>query len=272
MTASARANLPACELSARFTGVGNAGNRELGSAALVIERNDAPLLLIDCGPETLDTFADHYVANRQAGQDQALPTALFITHTHLDHVGGLENLFYRACFSKPTRRTDIRLFVPAPLVAHLHQRIADYPNNIAEGGVNFWDVLRIVPVQTRFWLNGLLFHVWPVRHHAPNSAFGLHLPGAFFYSGDTLPVPELMSSVAAQGEIIFHDCAVRGNPSHTGLDDVQRDYDAAIQARMIAYHYASIADADTLAAAGLRAARRHEKIDLPPPGPAAYSW
>ncbi|MFZ5699137.1 MAG: MBL fold metallo-hydrolase, partial [Pseudomonadota bacterium] len=88
MTASARADLPACELSARFTGVGNAGNRELGSAALVIERNEAPLLLIDCGPDTLDTFADHYVANRQTGQDQALPPALFITHTHLDHVGG----------------------------------------------------------------------------------------------------------------------------------------------------------------------------------------
>lgn len=236
--------------------MGNAGNRELGSAALVIERAAAPLLLIDCGPDTLAAYADMY---------GSLPGALFITHTHLDHVGGLENLFYRACFAQPARRHDIRLFVPAALVAHLHQRIADYPNNVAEGGVNFWDVLRIVPVQSHFWLDGLQFHVYPVRHHAPNSAFGLHLPGSFFYSGDTRPLPELMGTVAAQGETVFHDCGLRGNPSHSGLDDILRDYDAALRARIVAYHYASHADAETIRAAGLRVAQARERIDLPSP-------
>lgn len=248
-------------LAARFTGVGNAGNRSLGSSALVIERDGSPLLLIDCGPDTLDSYADHY---------GTLPAALFITHTHLDHAGGLENLFYRACFAFSERRTDIRLFVPARLVAHLHQRIADYPNNVAEGGVNFWDVLRIVPVAEHFWLDGLLFHVHPVRHHAPGTAFGLHLPGSFFYSGDTRPVPELMPVVAAAGETVFHDCALQGNPSHTGLDDVLRDYDAELRERFIAYHYASAADVDALRAAGLGTAMRGQAIALPAPAPAIF--
>ncbi len=240
-------------LNARFLGVGNAGNRMLGSAALVLERQGAPLLLIDCGPDTLDAFHTRY---------GILPPALFITHTHLDHVGGLENLFYRACFAADGRRHDIRLFVPAPLVAHLHQRIADYPSNIAEGGVNFWDVLRLVPVSRHFCLADLEFSVYPVRHHGPDSAFGLHLPGSFFYSGDTRPLPELMSTVAARDETLFHDCGRVGNPSHTGLDDVLREYSAGIRARLVAYHYGSTDDAAAIRAAGLRAATVDDHYSL----------
>lgn len=247
-------------LNARFLGVGNAGNRELGSAALVIARQGAtstgPLLLIDCGPDTLNAYTARY---------GALPTAVFITHTHFDHIGGLEQLFYRACFAPEGRRHDIRLFVPAPLVAHLHQRIADYPNNVAEGGVNFWDVLRIVPVARRFWLQGLDFHVYPVRHHGPDSAFGLHLPGAFFYSGDTRPLPELMGTVAARDETVFHDCGRIGNPSHSGLDDLLREYDAALRPRLVAYHYGTPDDAAAIRAAGLRAATVDDIFELRSP-------
>lgn len=243
-------------LATRFLGTGNANSRTLGSAAAMLERDGAPLLLIDCGPDTLGACLDRY------GE---LPRNLFITHTHFDHVGGLENLFYRACFAQPARRFDIRLFVPAPLCALLHQRVADYPDNVAEGGVNFWDVLRLVPVGSHFWLDDLRFNVHPVRHHASGSAFGLHLPGRFFYSGDTRPVPELMPLVAAAGETLFHDCSAAGNPSHAGVDDILREYAPEVRARLIAYHYTSAEEGEAIAAAGLRVAKPGEAFVLPAP-------
>ena len=44
----------------RFLGVGNSSAVELGSASAVIERNDAPLLMIDCGQEALTAYLNAY--------------------------------------------------------------------------------------------------------------------------------------------------------------------------------------------------------------------
>ena len=66
----------------RFLGVGNSQSAPvLGSASAVLERDGKPQLLIDCGQETLTAYLARY------GQ---VPQAIFITHLHLDHVGGLE--------------------------------------------------------------------------------------------------------------------------------------------------------------------------------------
>jgi len=71
----------------RFLGVGNAAAAPvLGSASAVVERDGAPFLMIDCGQEALSAYLDRYGAP---------PRAIYITHTHMDHVGGLERLFYK---------------------------------------------------------------------------------------------------------------------------------------------------------------------------------
>ena len=55
---------------------------------------------------------------------------------------------------------------------------------------------------------------------------------------------------ANDNELIAHDCGLHGNPSHTGVDDLEREYDAATQARMMLYHYASATDGAALRARG----------------------
>jgi len=240
-----------------FLGVGDAAAAAaLGSASAVIEHHGRPLLMIDCGQEALTAYHSAY---------ERMPEALFISHIHMDHVAGLERLFFATWFD-PTRRGRVRLYVPAAIVAHLHARVADYPGGaLAEGGVNFWDAFQLVPVRGGFWHAQRWYDVFAVRHHAPETAFGLALRGALVYTGDTRPIPEILMHHANHGELIAHDCALLGNPSHSGLDELEREYPSSLRQRLVLYHYGNSAEADAMAARGYRVARAGARLALSEP-------
>jgi ribonuclease BN (tRNA processing enzyme) len=240
------------DFAIRFLGVGNSHALALGSSAVVLEVGDEPWLLVDCGPETLANYLATY---------ERLPDALFITHAHLDHIGGLENLFYRLATADPRPQLP-RLYVPVALLPILQRRLADYPNLLAEGGWNFWDAFQLVPVSDRFWHRELRFSVFPVRHHEHMAAFGLALEGRFLYTGDTRPIPEILNRYGSRGERIFHDCSAVPNPSHTAIEDIPREYKEEQWRRMVFYHYDSEATARLIERHGYRAARRGERFPL----------
>jgi ribonuclease BN (tRNA processing enzyme) len=242
-------------MALRFLGVGSAQAPELGSACAVVERDGAPLLMIDCGAEALSIYLDHYGAP---------PQAIYVTHTHMDHVAGIERLFYRTYFD-PTLRGNVRLYAHAALVPLLQARVADYPEVLAEGGANFWDTFRLVPVSRGFWCDGLWFDVFATRHHAPGTSFGLALAGSFVWTGDTRPIPEMLGAYAGNDELVAHDCALHGNPSHTGIDDIEREYPQELRSRLMLYHYASEGDARELERRGMRVARRGDVVALAVP-------
>ena len=237
-------------------GTGAAQAADLGNAAAVLERDDTPLLLMDCGPDVPARFRAAY---------GRLPAALYLTHLHMDHVGGLETLFYELYFARAAQ--PCRLYAHAALVPLLQARLADFPRLIAEGGVQFWDVFQLIPCTRGFWLDALWFEVFAVRHHRAQSAFGLALPGSFVWTGDTRPIPEALAVHAARNERVFHDCGLHANPSHTGLEDLPREYSAALRARLMLYHQASAADADALRDAGYAVLAPGERVALTPPLP-----
>jgi ribonuclease BN (tRNA processing enzyme) len=239
----------------KFLGVGAAQAVELGASSAVLERDGVPLLLIDCGPDTLDRYLATY---------GMLPTALFITHTHMDHVAGLERLFFKLWFDERLRG-NARLFIHAGLMPWLQARVADYPGVLAEGGVNFWEAFRLIPCTRGFWLDGLWFDVFATRHHVPGTSCGLALDGSFVYTGDTRPIPEVLARHADGAALIAHDCSLIGNPSHTGVDDIEREYPESLRRQMILYHYGSAADGAALAARGYRVAAAGERIVLAAP-------
>ena len=238
-----------------FLGVGAAHAVELGSSAVVLERGGEPVLLIDCGPDTLDRYLAAY---------GTLPRALFITHTHMDHVAGMERLFTRLWFDERLRG-HTRVFTHAGLLPWLQMRVADYPGALAEGGVNYWEAFRLVPCTRGFWLDGLWFDVFATRHHVPGTSYGLALDGSFAYTGDTRPIPEVLTAIAGESMLIAHDCGLVGNPSHTGIDDIEREYAETLRRQMMLYHYGSAADGAALAARGYRIATSGERIALAAP-------
>ena len=236
-------------------GTGAAQAAELGNAAAVLEHEGRPLLLIDCGPDVVARYRQAY---------GTLPAALYLTHLHMDHVGGLEALFYQLWF-EGDRRAPCKLFLHAALVPLLQARIADYPRLLAEGGVQFWDAFQLLPASRGFWLDGHWFELFAGRHHRAQSAFGLALPGCMVWTGDTRPIPEALAVHAARGERVFHDCGLLPNPSHTGLEDLAREYPPDLRARLVLYHQASRGDADTLRAAGYAVLDPGQRVVLPQP-------
>ena len=244
-----------------FLGVGNAAAPQLGSASIVLEKDDVPLLMVDCGQEAMTACMEQY------GRP---PPAVFVTHIHMDHVAGFERLFVANYFGN-SGLPRTRLFVPAMLVPLLQGRVADYPNVVAEGFANFWDAFDVIPVSYGFWYQQLWFDVFPVRHHVPGTAYGICLPGTFLYTGDTRPIPETVAQYADGLMPLVHDCDLHGNPSHTGLADLLREYNDELRRQMIVYHYASLEDGNELRQAGLRVARPGDRFSLPSPREAVES-
>ena len=206
-----------------FLGFGNSHAKELGeSSAMILDEDKSPLLLIDIGSQTYDILKEKNINIK----------SIFITHLHFDHIGGLEKLFYEKIFSK---KEKIKIFCNHNLVSGLCKKMF-YNGQIAENGVNFFDCFQLIPVDESFWLSNFEFKVFENRHHAPKSSYGISLPGRFFYSGDTRPIPEIMGVYANSGEIIFHDCCQYSNPSHSALEDILREYDERYVQRMFFYH------------------------------------
>jgi hypothetical protein len=75
----------------------------------------------------------------------------------------------------------------------------------------------------------------------------------------------MLSRYAASGETVAHDCVLEGNPSHSGLDDIEREYPAELRKRLILYHYSSAPEALALRQRGYRVADRGEEVQLDGP-------
>jgi len=229
---------PKKNLIMEFIGSGNSTSPELGNSSAALTFPNEKILSIDFGFTAYNAFKSRY---------NKLPDYIYITHMHLDHIGGLQSLFYDAYFSE---KKIIKLFTHHSQISTLHKIMGDLESIAAGEAVNFYDTFQLIPVGDTFWLESMKFNVFESRHHSPKFCHGLALKGRFLFTGDTKAIPETIASIASQGEVIFHDISLFNQPSHMTLHELSQ-YPKNILDRLMFYHLDSCSDSETLKEKGL---------------------
>ena len=246
------------ELEIQFLGTGTAFARELHQTNFVIIKGDTHIL-VDfgmSGPSALDDL----------GRDATDISVILPTHSHSDHIGGLEYLTLKnRYFGIPAGRPKLTMITTEeyrPILWDQSLRGGLEYNELNPEGrrlafADFYDVHIVDKVdaepRTRFRteFKGLtieLFHT----NHIPGQAestddafitYGLFIDDRVFISGDTKFDPELIDLYKDKSEVMFHDASLTKNAVHASISELST-LDKSIRDRMYLMHYQDTATAE----------------------------
>ena len=189
-------------------------------------------LLLDCGVTA--PLSMHHLGRSLGSVD-----ALLVTHTHADHVGGMEELAFRM---KDEFKRKLPLYIAEPLVRPLWENTLSgglfRPGSI-ESLNDIFDVRPVTP-GTPFQISKNLKAELIQTTHVPNKdTYSIYFNDSVFYSGDMVFHPELLKQLVYERgcEIIFHECQLEGHGAvHTTLSEL-RSLPEDIQQRIYLMHY-----------------------------------
>lgn len=236
------------QLSLFSLGVGSAFTRKHYQNNYVLIKNDKHLL-IDCGTRTPDALF-------KLGLSTTDIKHVFITHSHADHTGGLEEIMLMARYVVRKK--------PNIIITKRYQELLW--NDTLKGGAA-WNESSSTGYMTfeDYWLprrpmvySGLNREAWEIDyegfhliifrtmhypHNAQNwedSAFstGLIIDKRVLFSADTRFDAELVNDITSKFdiEVIFHDVQFNPGGIHAYLNDLKTLPDD-IRARMLLMHY-----------------------------------
>lgn len=231
----------------RFLGVGSAFTTpEHYQSNLLITAPSGRNMLVDCG-------TDIRFSLREGLPDNALPyeaiDAVYISHLHSDHIGGMEWLAFLTYFNPHQPR--LRLYMEEATMREMwrtslkgglgciqgkRMHLTDYFDcrPVAVNGSFIWESIRFTLVRMLhistgyrdFYSYGLLMA--DARKAGP----------AIFFTTDTQYRPHLLRDIAQDAALIFHDCETSPVRSivHAHYLDL-RELPAALRTKMWLYHY-----------------------------------
>jgi ribonuclease BN (tRNA processing enzyme) len=207
-------------------------------------------ILVDCGHTAARSL-------QEMGRSFADIDTLLITHTHADHIGGLEECaFFNRYVNGGVRP---RLYLPEALIPTLWEdSLKGGLEDRASGARGLEDYFDIHPVRDAFKADDLTFKLVPTLHVEDKFCCGFRIDDRIYYSGDTRFDSETIITNGSDVETIFHDVQFFPEGVHAPLDDLLSLPDEIIK-KIILMHYPDDYETHIERArnAGFRWAERH---------------
>lgn len=238
--------------SIQFLGVGGAFSMPVTPGDLktspmqsnmVITAGNGKRMLFDCG-------TDIRFSAQMCGFSPSSFDAVYISHEHADHAGGLEWLLLNRLFGggeKPLLIAERRLLhrISELLRPGLKVttkgllRLCDYVREQSlemksdrSVYTNTFDSVNWEDQRFKLVRN---IHVW--HHKSPMVSYGMILDDKVYISSDAIFDPFQIEAIASEVEVIFHDCEVGFKTSvHAHYDELLTLPDS-VRAKMWLYHY-----------------------------------
>ena len=204
---------------------------------LILQKETGKTLLIDCGPEARRSLSELKLSFDSID-------ALYISHLHADHIGGLEWLgltrYFHGTKPKP------KLFLHKSLEKDLWEKSLSGGMTCLETEKaelsSFFDVQA---VDKSFHWEGNKFELVEMSH-AFNEKQKLPCYGLFFqnnekkvfFTADTRFTPETLMPYYKKADLIFHDCETKKKRTsvHSHYEEL-RTLEDKIKKKMWLYHY-----------------------------------
>jgi ribonuclease BN (tRNA processing enzyme) len=236
------------DLSLTFVGVGSAFSKKYFQNNLLVVKGDSHLL-VDCGSRTPEAL-------HRLGLSVGKVRNYLVTHTHADHIGGLEEVMLvnrYAIRQKPT------LVLPEALRDVLWPMClrGGASFNESRDGTNleledYWQLAPTARVEgadrelAAIEMGGISLRIFRTAH-IPDSApswresfpsYGLIIDDRVLYSSDTRFDRELVEGFDREYgfEAIFHDCQLFTGGVHASLEELGT-LPASIRERMTLMHF-----------------------------------
>ena len=217
-------------LQLQMLGTGGAFSRKYyNNNGLLLTENFT--LLIDCGNTAL-------LALHELNRSPESIDALFITHIHGDHVGGLEEF---AFYMNIIHKRKPLLYIAEDLVTPLWENtLKGAMGNGDELSIS--DYFEVVPLQKEISTQiaeGLTLKLIQTPHIPGKSSYSLVINDTIFYSSDMTFQPHLLYKLVYEESItqIFHEVQLNGiGRVHTSLQELL-SLPADIQKMISLMHY-----------------------------------
>jgi ribonuclease BN (tRNA processing enzyme) len=229
----------------QFIGVGSAFTTpDCYQSNLLITARSGKKLLLDCGGDARFALAECGIYGYNVGE---IIDAVYISHLHADHIGGLEWLAFSTFFNpkhkKPTLFTEeeqMHKLWEHSLKGGLESiegktmLLTDYfdcrPQS--KDGTFLWEGIQATLVQMPHVVAG------PNNHYSYGLLLREDVGPCVFISTDTQFSPDLITNLAQKADVIFHDCETTpfNTPVHVHYEELVT-LPATLKQKMWLYHY-----------------------------------